>query len=167
MEIKKEQLAKLNQERLINKLKYLGILHEYQTLSKNLTQRIIYTQLSQYQHFLFKRVLHGLNVYTPEELEKMHWDKKRRIKRVWRRAQNVINTWKQIICNKRSNEIFKIFDSSPLAKHFLNADVNDVDAKFINKMSLKQLGITYEDLLVKFISEGLLPKNYLTVECRQ
>ena len=163
MEMTKEQLAKLNQQRLVNKLSYLGILSEYQTLTNDLTQQIVYSQLSQRQHFLFKRVLHGLNVYTAEELEKMHWDKKRRIKRVWRRSQQVINSWKQVICNKRANEIFKLFDHSPLAKHFLSEDVNHTDDKFINKMSLKQLDITYEDLIIKFISEGLLPQNYLAV----
>ena len=144
MQITKDQLATLNQQRLVNKLSYLGILSEYQTLTKDLTQQIVYSQLSQRQHFLFKRVLHGLNVYTADELEKMHWDKKRRIKRVWRRSQQVINSWKQVICNKRANEIFKIFDHSPLAKHFLNEDVNNTDDKFINKMSLKELDITYE-----------------------
>jgi len=163
MQLTKDQLATLNQQRLVNKLSYLGILSEYQTLTKDLTQQIVYSQLSQRQHFLFKRVLHGLNVYTADELEKMHWDKKRRIKRVWRRSQQVINSWKQVICNKRANEIFKIFDHSPLAKHFLNEDVNNTDDKFINKMSLKQLDITYEDLIIKFISEGLLPQNYLAV----
>jgi hypothetical protein len=163
MQISKTQLSKLNQQRLINKLDYLGILSEYQTLTKDLTQQIVYSQLSQRQHFLFKRVLHGLNVYKPEELEQMHWDKKRRIKRVWRRSQQVINSWKQVICNKRANEVFKLFDHSPLAKHFLSEDVNNTDDKFINKMSLKQLDITYEDLIIKFISEGLLPQNYLAV----
>jgi len=161
MEITKEQLAKLNQQRLVNKLSYLGILSEYQTLTKDLTQQIVYSQLSQRQHFLFKRVLHGLNVYTPKELEKMHWDKKRRIKRVWRRAQSVINTWKQVICNKKANEVLKCFDSSALAQHILSEDVNNVDPKFINKMTLNELDITYEDLVIKFISEGLLPRNYL------
>jgi hypothetical protein len=163
MQISKTQLSKLNQQRLINKLDYLGILSEYQTLTKDLTQQIVYSQLSQRQHFLFKRVLHGLNVYKPEELEQMHWDKKRRIKRVWRRSQQVINSWKQVICNKRANEVFKLFDHSPLAKHFLSEDVNNTDDKFINKMSLKELDITYEDLVIKFISEGLLPQNYLAV----
>ena len=163
MKITKDQLATLNQQRLINKLSYLGILSEYQTLTKDLTQQIVYSQLSQRQHFLFKRVLHGLNVYTADELEKTHWDKKRRIKRVWRRSQQVINSWKQVICNKRANEVFKLFNHSSLAKHFLSEDVNNTDDKFINKMSLKQLDITYEDLIIKFISEGLLPQNYLAV----
>ena len=93
----------------------------------------------------------------------MHWDKKRRIKRVWRRAQKVINSWKQMICNKRSNEILKMFDHSPLAKYIIDTPVTDTDDKFINDMKLKTLGITYEDLIIKFISEGLLPRNYYNI----
>lgn len=163
MQIKQKELAKLNEQRLINKLEYLGILQEYQLISKDLTQQIIYSQLNQYQHFLFKRVLHGLNIYTPVELELMHWDKKKRIKKIWKRSQQIINEWKQVICNKRANEIFKLFNSSSLAKSIINEDVNNVDNSFMNKMSLRTLGITYEDLIIKFISDGLLPKNYFTL----
>jgi len=155
-----DQVKKITRQNRINKLQYLGILSDYQTISKDLVQTVVYSELSQHQHFLFKRVLHGLNVYTPEEVTKMHWDKKRRVKKVWRRAQRVINSWKQVICNKRANEILSIFTSSKLAKDLVNTDVNETDDNFINNMKLKTLGITYEDLIVKFISEGLLPNNY-------
>ena len=164
MQFNKEQIQKIERERRLNKLEYLGILNDYQTITKNLVQTIIYSELNQQQHFLFKRVLHGLNVYKPVELEKMHWDKKRRIKKVWRRAQNVINSWKQMICNKRSNEILSIFTSSKLAKSIISTPVNETDEKFINDMQLKTLGITYEDLIIKFISEGLLPRNYYSLK---
>ena len=33
-----------------------------------------------------------------------------------------------------------------------------------NNISLKDLGIKYEDVILKFISEGLLPKNYLSLK---
>ena len=46
---------------------------------------------------------------------------------------------------------------------FLETDVNDVDPKFMNTMKLKDLDITYEDLAIKFIAEGLLPKNYFAL----
>jgi len=159
-----DQIKKIKTQNRINKLEYLGILGDYQTISKNLVQTIIYSELNQQQHFLFKRVLHGLNVYTPEEINKLHWDKKRRVKKVWRRAQRVINSWKQMICNKRSNEIFSIFTSSKLAKDIVKTPVNQTDDNFINTMSLKTLGITYEDLVIKFISEGLLPNNYYNIK---
>ena len=158
------QVKKIKAQNRINKLEYLGILNDYQTISKNLVQTVIYSELNQQQHFLFKRVLHGLNIYTSEEITKMHWDKKRRVKKVWRRAQNVINNWKQMICNKRSNEILSIFTSSKLAKSIISTSVNETDEKFINDMQLKTLGITYEDLIIKFISEGLLPNNYYNIK---
>ena len=161
--LNKEQIQKIERERRLNKLEYLGILNDYQTITKGLVQTVVYSELNQQQHFLFKRVLHGLNVYKPEELEKMHWDKKRRVKRVWRRAQNVINSWKQMVCNKRSNEILSLFTHSKLAKHIVSTPVNETDDKFINDMQLKTLGITYEDLIIKFISEGLLPRNYYSL----
>ena len=106
----------------------------------------------------------SLNAFTSEELEKMHWDKKRRIKKVWKRAQNVINALKQKICNKRSNEILSIFTSSKLAKHIMSVPVEEVDQRFINKMSFRTLGVKPEDLIVKFYVEGLLPKNYFELQ---
>ena len=159
-----KQLKKIKEEQLKSRYDYLGILNEYQTIRKSLVQSIIYNELNQQQHFLFKRVLHGLNMYTVEERDNMHWDKRRRIKKVWRRAQNVINRWKQKICNKRSNEILSIFAESESAQKILNTPIDDVDDKFINTMSLKTLGIRYEDLIIKFISKGLLPKNYFTLD---
>ena len=160
----KTQVKKIKDQNRINKLEYLGILNDYQTISKNLVQTVIYSELNQHQHFLFKRVLHGLNVYTPEEINKLHWDKKRRVKKVWRRAQRVINSWKQMICNKRANEILSIFTSSKLAKDLASVPVNETDEQFINTMSLQTLGIKYEDLIIKFISEGLLPNNYYSLK---
>tara|TARA_R110000744_G_scaffold204636_2_gene323411 strand:+ start:231 stop:722 length:492 start_codon:yes stop_codon:yes gene_type:complete len=160
----KTQVQTINSENRINKLEYLGILGDYQTISKNLVQTVVYSELNQHQHFLFKRVLHGLNVYKPEEVTQMHWDKKRRIKKVWRRAQRVINKWKQMVCNKRANEILGLFTSSKLAEEIINVPVNETDNQFINNIQLKTLGISYEDLIIKFISEGLLPNNYYTIK---
>jgi|TARA_R110000744_G_scaffold5740_3_gene20298 hypothetical protein len=158
------QVQSINSTNRINKLEYLGILSDYQTISKNLVQTVVYSELNQHQHFLFKRVLHGLNVYDQEEVTKMHWDKRRRIKKVWRRAQRVINTWKQMVCNKRANEILSLFTSSKLAKQISNVPVSETDNQFINNIQLKTLGINYEDLIIKFISEGLLPKNYYSIK---
>ena len=160
-----EQLLKLNQQKLINRYDYLGILGTYQTIAGDVYQPIVYNNLNQTQHFLFKRVLHGLNVYTPEEIKSMHSLKRKRIKRVWRRGQQVINRWKQIICNKRANEIFKeYFSNSPLGQAIISANENYADDRFINRMTLKELDIRYEDLVIKFIQEGLLPRNFLSLK---
>ena len=143
---------------------YLGILNEYQTIAKDLKQEIIYTRLNPYQHLLFKRVLHGTNIYSKEELDKMHWDKKRRIRKVWKRSQREINSWKQTICNKRANEVFKIFHHSELAKSILSVPTDETDQSYSNTMSFKDLDIRYEDVILFFMGRGLLPANYLSLK---
>ena len=99
------QINTLKKSQEVHKLKlreeryaYIGLLSEYQLHPKGLVQTLCYTKLNPYQHFLFKRVLHGLNMYKKNDVEKMHWDKKRRIKKVWRKGQDVINEFKQYIC---------------------------------------------------------------------
>ena len=94
----------------------------------------------------------------------MHWDKKRRIKRVWKRGQREINAWKQTICNRAANEIFKIFHHSPFAKAILSISVDNTSDTYNNTMSLKELGIKYEDVILFFMGKGLLPSNFLQLK---
>lgn len=158
-----EKNIRLLQQR-IERYEYLGILNEYQTQSENLIQRLDYTKLNPTQHFMFKRVLHGLNVYAPEELNKLHWDKKRRIKKVWQRGQREVNAWKQVICNKAAQNIFSIFSGTKLADQLNALPVDDVDHNYTNTMSFKDLGISYEDLILFYMKKGLLPKNFLSLK---
>ena len=85
----------------IERYQYLGLLDEYQLHPPSIINSFEYNKLNPYQHFLFKRVLHGLNVYKPEEVTKLHWDKRRRVTRVWKRGQKEINRWKQTLCVDR------------------------------------------------------------------
>jgi len=144
---------------------YYGIYESYCANKPNI-QRLNYTKLNPKQHFLFKRVLHGLNMYSKEQVAEMHPQKKRRISKVWRKSQNLINEWKQMICNKRINKfLFITFgDRSPLVRELLAVPVNETDSNYKNTHSLKDLGITYEDLILKFMQSGLLPKNFLVVK---
>ena len=168
----KELLVKRNAISLLEKRKerysYYGILNEYQLYgSKDLE----YCKLNPKQHFMFKRVLHGLNVYSKEEIANMHWDKKRRIKKVWKRAQDTLNVWKQVITNKRCNDWlsnhaieFDGFGNIPWIRSIMEVPVTCTDKTYINKMTLKQVGLTYEDVILKFMSVGLLPRNFLSVK---
>ena len=49
-------------------------------------------------------------------------------------------------------------------KALLNVPETEIMDDYINKLSLKDLGITYEDLILFFLSKGLLPKNYLSIK---
>jgi hypothetical protein len=157
-----KQIAELQARK--ERYEYLGILSEYQTQPEVISQRLDYTKLNPTQHFLFKRVLHGLNVYTPEQRSKLHWDKKRRIKKVWQRGQREVNAWKQVITNKRAMQIFSIFKGTRLADEINALPVDDIDPTYINKLTFKELGITYEDLILFYMKKGLLPKNFLTIK---
>jgi cell fate (sporulation/competence/biofilm development) regulator YmcA (YheA/YmcA/DUF963 family) len=159
----KPKLKEFQEKRLRERYLYLGILSDYQLISKNITKPIVYTKLNPKQHFLFKRILHGLKMYSKEEVSQMHWDKKRRITKVWKRAQNIINEFKQFVSYKQIQPIFRIFAKSELGK-----DIYEMPFEYLpdykNKMTLKELGLTYEDLIIKFIGKGLLPKNYFSLK---
>ena len=142
---------------------YYGLLQEYQLHLKEELMRLDYTKLNPHQHFLFKRVLHGLNVYTKEEVAKLHWDKKRRIKKVWQRGQEVLNIWKQTISNRRINDyLYKVFGER--VKPIIDIPADEYLSDYKNTLTLKDLGLTYEDVILKFMSEGLLPKNFLSLK---
>ena len=154
-----EQLKTLRVSKLKTKLKKLDILDEYMQYDKVIN----YSKLNPQQHFLFKRVLHGLKMYTKDEIDKMHWDKKRRIIKVWKRTQTVINKWKQWVAYTDSKKIFSIFINSKLGKELYEMPFEYMP-DFKNKLTLKECGIEYEHLIVKFITEGLLPKNYFNIK---
>ena len=156
-------LNKLEEQRKRARYEYLGLLSEYQLYVKNSKQQLIYSKLNPKQHFLFKRVLHGLKLYKREEIEKMHWDKKRRITKVWKKGQNTLNEFKQLISYKQVQPIFRIFAKSELGKEIYEMPFEYIP-DYKNKMTLQELGINYEDVILKFMSVGLLPKNYLSVK---
>lgn len=116
--------------------------------------------LNEQQLFMYDRVLYGLSMYSKEEVELMHPDKKKRILKVQRRAQTLINLWKQRIVIELSNYFFlTIFPDSPITKQLVE-DFSEPDELFINRMSLRTLKITRQQLIDRFIKEGILPKNF-------
>ena len=58
-----------------------------------------------------------------------------------------------------------MFPESPITA-FLLADT-EVDEKMINKLTFKDLKIKKEQIIAIFISEGVLPKNFLSLESPQ
>mgnify|MGYP003626549741 CR=1 FL=1 len=169
--LSQDQLIKLKQEeskallsKELQRYHYFGLFEEYQLHPQSILNNFKYTKLNSYQHFLFKRVLHGLNVYTKDEVEKLHWDKKRRISKVWRRSQREINVWKQMICNKKVNDYFRRTFKGPTVESILSIPATEVLDDYNNRVTFKELSITYEDVILLFMSKGLLPKNYLTLK---
>ena len=90
--------------------------------------------------------------------------KARRIKKVWQRGQREVNAWKQVITAKKVQPIFSIFTGTPLGRALAAFPIDETDHTIINKISFKDLGIKYEDLILFYMKKGLLPRNYLTLK---
>jgi hypothetical protein len=118
---------------------------------------------SQYQNYLYKRALYGLNALTKEELDTMCSKKKQRILNVYKRAQKVLNVFKQQVTNQYSNYIFQtLFPKSPWTEAMIA--YSEVDEKYTNTLTFKDLNIAKSDIISIFISEGILPKNFLSLK---
>ena len=118
---------------------------------------------SQYQNYLYKRALYGLNALSEQELATMCSKKKQRIVNVYKRAQVVINKLKQEFTIRYTNFIFKtLFPNSPLTDSLLAC--TEFDDKFKNTLTFKDLNISKEDIITIFIAEGILPKNFLSLD---
>jgi len=137
-----------------------GVCHIYQFQQKIRYQNLEIDQFTMYQNFLYRRCLFGLNVYTEEEVRTMHYDKKERIKKVHRRAQIVLNLWKQQITNSYFNQFIRLKIEYKGAEEFLAVFQDVTDINFICKFDFKSLKITKEIIILKLMMEGILPKDF-------
>ena len=117
---------------------------------------------SQYQNYLYKRALYGLDALEEKELATMCSKKKQRIINVYKRAQSVLNIAKQKATIHYTNLLFKtLFPKSPLTQIMLAN--TETDEKFKNTLTFKDLNISKDDIITIFMSEGILPKNFLSL----
>jgi hypothetical protein len=141
---------------------YNGQLKEYQLYGNN-RGYVEYErdEFNAYQNFLYKRALFGLTVYSSEELNAMHWDKKKRILKVHTRTQKVLNLWKQELSSKFVNTLFQqIFWKSQFVKDMVDTYGEDVDPEITCKMEFKEMGIQKKQIVEKLIQEKILPINF-------
>ena len=146
------------------KFMYSGTLENYQLSNqiKNVMQ-YEYDSYTPYQNYLYKRALFGLNSLTETEINTICNKKKQRINNVYKRAQIVLNNFKQQVTINYSNFIFKtLFPNSPITDFFITEI--GTDDKFINTLNFKDLNISKDDIICIFIQEGILPKNFLSLK---
>jgi fructose-bisphosphate aldolase class 1 len=118
---------------------------------------------SQYQNYLYKRALYGLSALSEQELATMCSKKRQRVINVYKRAQVVINKLKQEFTIQYTNLLFKtLFPNSPITDALLAN--SETDEKFKNTLTFKDLGIEKKDIITIFIAEGILPKNFLSLD---
>ncbi len=118
-------------------------------------------EFNNHQNFLYKRALFGLTVYTPEELDKMHRDKKKRITKVSKHAQYVLNLWKQEIVIGMTNLFFlNMFPDSPLTRELVTNYTLCKDPDMVNTINFRDLGVRKKNIVDKLIMEGVLPRDF-------
>lgn len=149
---------------LARNVEYNGIMSEYQLTGNTLNGKkiglTVHNSLNSYQNFLYNRVMFGLSVYSQDEIENMHWEKRKRIVKVQKRTREVLNVWKQQIANVMTMRFFeRVFPKTEFTAHFIET-VNDIDPTFKGTLDLKLLGITKKDIVNKLITEGILPNNF-------
>jgi hypothetical protein len=147
-----------------NTHEYKGKLAEFQQLGSLINgERYMEYEadpFNSYQNFLYKRVVHGLNIYNQEEISVMPDKKRTRILKNHRKAQRVLNLYKQEVVNKLTNSFFqKYFPSSPITKA-LTGECNITDTEFVNTLDFKSLGITKDQIVDQLIKAKLLPANF-------
>ena len=146
-----------------NKLEYKGKLEAYQLYRGNTYTEYEKDNYNGYQNHLYKRALYGLSAFTQDEIATMCSKKKQRVVNVYKKAQLALNKLKQQATINYSNFIFKtLFLNSPITE-FLLADA-EIDEKFVNTLNFKDLGIDKNQIITIFMSEGILPKNFLSLE---
>ena len=146
-----------------NKLEYKGKLEAYQLYKGNTYTEYEKDNYNGYQNHLYKRALYGLSAFTQDELTTMCSKKKQRVNKVYMKGQNVINLYKQKVTNAYSNFIFKtLFPESPITQFFIETEETDVEFK--NTLTFKDLGISKDQIVGVFITEGILPKNFYELD---
>lgn len=114
------------------------------------------------QNFLYKRALLGVVVYSDQEIKEMSNEKLKRVNKIHRKTQTILNLWKQEILINKSNTMLKKafgdFQHAVILKEIF--DTRQIDKEFICTLSFKDLGITKSDIINRLIVEKILPKNF-------
>jgi len=142
---------------------YRGKLNDYHINGHSRKINFSNTNFNVYQKFLYNRAMYGLAVFSKEELEQMHREKKKRVKKVHIRTKVTLNIWKQEIANGIFQKFFRpqfVNSKSRIGNEFIDLYQNEVDPKIETQLSFASLGITKDQIISKLIKENILPKNF-------
>jgi hypothetical protein len=118
---------------------------------------------STYQNYLYKRALYGIDSLSIDELNNMCSKKKSRIINVYNRAQLVVNNYKHRVTKQLTDKLLlSLFPNSSLISEL--SSYEDIDANYKNTLTFKDLCIHKDQLVELFMHEGILPKNFLSLE---
>lgn len=140
---------------------YEGMLSENQVTPRVRQEQIVFEGLNVTQTELYRRAMYGLKIYPQPVIRAMTNLQRRKITKKSKRAQNVLNIWKQQICNAMANRIIeKSFKMTPVVRQLLDLHADYVDVEYVNNIPFKDLGVKRHHIIRKFIVEGILPSDF-------
>ena len=140
---------------------YEGMLSENQVTPRVRQEQIVFEGLNVTQTELYRRAMYGLKIYPQPVIRAMTNLQRRKITKKSKRAQNVLNIWKQQICNAMANRIIeKTFKMTPVVRQLLELHADYVDIEYVNNIPFKDLGVKRHHIIRKFIIEGILPSDF-------
>ena len=132
-----------------------------------------YKRLNQKQILMFKECMHGFNAYNQDKLNTFSKSKKNKIKSKWKRSQSTINRFKEEVCTNLCNDFFiSIFKGTNLKKISSKysklwttpCEHNQLsESQTIRFMKLSQIGLDYDDVILRLIKERILPVNFYSL----
>lgn len=150
-------------KKMTERYEFAGILDENKKFSKG---RRTFKQLNKNQKHMFNLLLHGHGAYKerPDEFNKLSRHEKNMITISWKKAQDVTNELKVEVFNTICDKVI-----TAISTHFPKHE------KFFNKLiytkleepkikSLKECGLTYDELIIRFMREDLLPANFFSLK---
>jgi hypothetical protein len=150
----------------VDRLNTKGVYSNFQTIGSSLKQEKQYSLeepvYSKEQDRLYNRALYGLRVYSSEEVQNMHWEKRERIKKVQHRTTKELNVLKQNRIISMSNFIFKMFHHSSFATQIVE-DFSETIEDLNIELTLKQLNINKQQIVEHLYSVRLLPRNFYSL----
>ena len=130
--------------------------------------------ISEYQHQLYKTAVLGLKAFSKKELYKMSIATKKRIVEFYKKAQVILNRWKQQLVNEMFEQLCSIdclkFDYNPFQKVFDETVIgikkfgHQVDDTVECTLTFAQLKISREQIIQKLIDERILPSNFYQIQ---
>lgn len=144
-----------------NKPEYSGVLSEHQIQPRVRQEQIIFSGLNVTQTELYRRALYGLKIYPQSVIRSMTNAQRKKITKKMKRTQQVLNLWKQQICNYQANRVIeKHFKMTPVVKQLLELHADYVDIEYVNNLPFSDLGVKRQHIIRKLIDERVLPENF-------
>lgn len=155
-------------------LHYVGSFSTLQTEGNSQYMNHGAISLTKEQGELYSRLLIGLKYYSKEELYAMNSNKKNRIKKAHKKAQDLLNLWKQELMILNTNTWFDNFNLSlkstvkdekgikTTVKTLLSSFASEPDPNFRCNLDFKDLGIDKRKIVEKFMEQRLLPADFMS-----